>query len=94
VFSGLVCLAVGVGSIATVREGLETGQVYSVGVVFNYNEMIHKSTSPVYYWIMMGIFGVGCVGGIGLGVFVPISTVRAFVKRLAREKIALRKKPS
>ena len=84
--AGLIALAVGIGNISTVREGLATEQVYSVAVVFGVGEIIEKNRSPVAYWMMMGIYGTACVGGVGLGVCVPIATIRAYAKKLERRR--------
>jgi hypothetical protein len=83
IFVGLVALAIGLGSVSTVREGLTTGRVYSAGVILNFTEKIDRNSSPVAYWGMMALYGIACVGGIGLGVFVPIATIRAYIKKRA-----------
>jgi hypothetical protein len=79
-------LAVGVPGLFIIREGLITGRVYSVGVIFNFTEKVSRNSSPAAYWEMMGLYSIGCVAGIGLGIFVPIATIRAYVKKLARQK--------
>ena len=84
--SGLVLLAVGFSNVSTVREGLATGRVYSVAVVFGVSEMIEKSKSPAAYWIMMGIYGTACVGGICLGICVPVANIRTYIRKLARQR--------
>ena len=82
----LFALAIGISSISTVQEGFANGRIYSVGIIFNVKSMIYRNDSPLGYWAMMGLLSIGCVGGIGLGVITPIGIVRAYFKRLARQK--------
>ena len=82
--AGLFLLAVGISNVSTVREGLTTGRVYSVAVVFGVNNMVYKSSSPVEYWIMMGIYSIACVGGIGFGLLTPLFNIRAYIRKLTR----------
>jgi hypothetical protein len=84
--SSLVLLAIGVPGIFLIREALATGRVYSMAVVFGDGEMIYRSSAPEAYWIMMGLYIPSCVGSLGFGTCVPISTIRAYIKKLARQK--------
>jgi len=38
------------------------------------------------YWIMMGLFFFSCVAGFVLGILTPIMNIRAYIKKLARQK--------
>jgi hypothetical protein len=83
---GLFALAIGVSSISTVREALATGRIYSVGIIFDDKRMVCKNNSPTEYWTMVGLIMICCVGGIGFGIGVPIANIRAYIKKLARQK--------
>jgi len=84
--SGLFLFVVGVSNVTTVREGLSTGQVYSAGVVIGFDEKVHRDASPIEYWTLMGIYSLACVGSIGLGICVPFANIRAYIRKLARQK--------
>jgi hypothetical protein len=84
--SALIALAVGISGAQVLYEGLKTGGVYRMTVVFGDSNMVYRSSSPVGYWTMMGIYSIGCVGGTGLGILMPIYNIRAYIKKLARQK--------
>jgi phosphate/sulfate permease len=84
--SAIVALAVGMSGISVVREGLKTERVYSVAVVFGNGNKVYKGSSPIEYWTMIGLYSAACIGGFGLGICVPISNVKAYVKKRARQK--------
>ena len=85
VILGLFGLAIGINGISITREALATGRTYSVGVILNDTSMIYRSSSPVAYWAMIGLYSFSLVG-IPLGIFVPISVVINYIKKLARQK--------
>jgi hypothetical protein len=84
--AGLYLLAVGLSNISNVREGLATGRIYSVGIIFDDKRMIYKSNAPTEYWTMMGFYILSLVVSIGFGIVMPIGIVRAYIKKLARQK--------
>ncbi|MGA2445853.1 MAG: hypothetical protein ABSG50_10550 [Opitutaceae bacterium] len=84
--SGLIALAVGLSNIATVREGLATGRIYSVGIIFNDNRMIYRSDSPTGYWMMIGLISFGCGAGLVLGILGTILIIKAYIEKLVRQK--------
>jgi Zn-dependent protease len=86
VLSGLIALAVGLSNIATVREGLATGRVNSMGIIFNDQRMIYKSDSPIGYWTMMGLISFGCGAGLFLGTCGLILIIKAYMKKRARRR--------
>jgi hypothetical protein len=85
--AGLFMLAIGIMSFSPVREALATGQVYSLGVVWNDTTMIKRSDSPGTYWEMMCLFGFGGAAGIGFGIWMPISIIIDYIKRNKRKKV-------
>ncbi len=84
--SSLIALAIGVPGVFVIREGLITGRVYSVSVVFGDDKMIYRSSAPEAYWIMMGFYMCSCAAALGLGILTPIFNIRAYIKKLARQK--------
>ena len=38
------------------------------------------------YWTMMGLFIFSCIAGFVLGTLSPILVIRAYIKKLARQK--------
>jgi len=83
---GLGLLVIGISNIFIVRDELTTGQAYRVSVVFGDGTKVSRSGSPVQYWYMVGMTSLACAGGIGGGLWVPISTVMDYRKKLARQR--------
>jgi hypothetical protein len=77
---------IGIGSIFVVRDGLTTGQASTAAVIYSAGSKVYRSSSPVEYWIMMGIASIACVGGIVGSIFMSIGVVVDYIKKLARQK--------
>jgi hypothetical protein len=86
VILGLFGLAIGICGISSVHGALAAGRIYSVGIILNDTTMIYRSSSPVAYWAMISFLLVTIVVVIPLGIFVPISVVINYIKKLARQK--------
>jgi hypothetical protein len=84
--AGLYLLAVSLSNISNVHEGLETGRVYSVGIIFDAKRMIYRSNSPIEYWVTMGFYIFSLVASFGFGIVMPIGIIGAYTKKLARQK--------
>jgi hypothetical protein len=84
--SALILLAIGVPGIFYIRDWLATGRVYSMAALFGDGEMISRSSAPEAYWTMMGFLICSCAGSLGLGILAPIFNIRAYMKKLARQK--------
>jgi hypothetical protein len=83
---GVFLLVLGISNIQNVREGLTTGRVYSVGIIWDIKTVIYKDASPGAYWAMIGLYVASCVGSIGLGAWAPIFHIIAYKKKLVRQK--------
>lgn len=83
---GLFAMTVGIYTISIVREALATGRIYSVFIIMDDRTMIYRTDSPEAYWGMIGVFSSSIVLGIGIGIFAPIGTTIAYIKKLARQK--------
>ena len=79
-------MAVGINGISIVREALATGSVYTFGIILDNTTMIYRDSSPEGYWLMIGIYMIAVVGGIGLGIFNLIGVIIAYIKKLARQR--------
>jgi hypothetical protein len=84
--SALLAIMVGIWDIPIVHEGLATGKICSVGIIINDTTMYYRDADPMAYWTMMGLFIFSGIGGFVLGTLGPILLIRAYIKKLARQK--------
>jgi len=66
-----VALIALVGSVIggfAVIDGMTTGRVYSVALVFGDSTMVSKDSASIAYWTSMGLFSLSCVGGLIVGI--------------------------
>jgi hypothetical protein len=78
----LVASAIGVASGFAIRDGLKTGQIYSMSIIFDIKKMIYENTSPTEYWVTIGVYGLSFLGGIGLGILSAIGNIKEYKRKL------------
>ena len=88
VITGLFLLSFGICNIPHVSEALATGRAYSLGIIFDNTTMIYRSNSPGAYWVMIGLYILGTAAGVGSGIWMLISMIIDYIKKLARQKKA------
>jgi len=84
--SSLLLLASGLPGLFVVREAVAAGRVYSLAALYGSSPTISLTQSPAEYWAHIVIYMSGCALAIGLGVFVPITTTKAYVRKLERQR--------
>ena len=86
IYSGLVCLAIGIYGIFVVRDALDSGRTYTFGIILNDTAMVSRSDNPIKYWAMVSFMSLTVIACIPLGIFGTINIIIAYIKKLARQK--------
>jgi hypothetical protein len=84
--SSVIALAIGLPGIFYMRDWLVNGRVYSITAVYGTGAMVYKQHDPNTYWVLIALYGGICMAAISLGTVVPISTIKAYIKKLARRR--------
>jgi hypothetical protein len=65
----MVMMAIDLAGGNMLRNQLVTGETYSPAMIFGFNGLIHKSSSPWTYWVFMGCYFFFFVTGLALVAF-------------------------
>ena len=86
IFVGLFNLAIGIYGIFIVRDALDSGRIFTFGIILNDTTMVSRSDDPIEYWAMVSFMSLTVIGCIPIGIFVPINVTIDYIKKLARQK--------
>jgi hypothetical protein len=84
--SSLIALYAGVIGIQSAIEGLNSGWVYSMSIVFNIKRMVYRDASPIEYWQIVIFYGLIGVSGSSLGIVTPVLNFLALRKKIQRKR--------
>jgi hypothetical protein len=75
VCAALTLLWFGIYGIPVVMDEIKAGWAYSLGVIFNNATKIYRSSSPMAFWMNIGLLMFGFVMAIALGIFILCGVV-------------------
>ena len=82
----LPALAIGVFMGFAVKDGLVTGQIYSITLILDINKIIYRSSSPTEYWTTVGFYIFTSVGAIVLGILMLVGNMMELKRKIVAQK--------
>jgi hypothetical protein len=79
-YAALIAIACGIFAIFAVKDGLKTGQVYSLAIVLGSGAKVYRSSSPAEYWFIIMFYIFSGIAGFFVGFFMLIQSVYKLIK--------------